>query len=397
MTTTGSEQNKAPGSIAGSLSLNVRDAIRQPLWLLAELTYACPLQCPYCSNPMDFAKIKSELSTEEWIEVFKQARAMGATQLGLSGGEPLVRPDIIELIRAARDMGFYTNLITSGIGLDATKAKEFKEAGLDHIQVSFQASSEDLNNLIAGTDAFKHKIEMAKAVKAAGYPMVLCFVTHRQNIDKIDEILDLAINLEADYVELATTQYYGWAMHNRDQLLPMKEQLVRAERIAHDYQEQQKGNMKIYYVVPDYYEDRPKACMNGWGNVFLTVTPDGTALPCHAARELPGMTLPNVKDSSIKDIWEGSNDFNRFRGFDWMKEPCRSCDEKEKDFGGCRCQAFMLTGDPAVADPVCSKSPHHYMIEDALERGRLEAEKPAEIAKPLVFRNPKNSKQISGF
>lgn len=397
MTTTGSEHNKAPGSIAGSLSLNVRDAIRQPLWLLAELTYACPLQCPYCSNPMDFAKIKSELSTEEWIEVFKQARAMGATQLGLSGGEPLVRPDIIELIRAARDMGFYTNLITSGIGLDATKAKEFKEAGLDHIQVSFQASSEDLNNLIAGTDAFKHKIEMAKAVKAAGYPMVLCFVTHRQNIDKIDEILDLAINLDADYVELATTQYYGWAMHNRDQLLPMKDQLVRAERIAHEYQEQQKGNMKIYYVVPDYYEDRPKACMNGWGNVFLTVTPDGTALPCHAARELPGMTLPNVKDSSIKEIWEDSNDFNRFRGFDWMKEPCRSCDEKEKDFGGCRCQAYMLTGDPAVADPVCTKSPHHHLIEEALERGRLEAEKPVETAKPLVFRNPKNSKQISGF
>lgn len=397
MATTGSEQNKAPGSTGGALGMNVRDAIRQPLWLLAELTYACPLQCPYCSNPMDFAKIKSELTTEEWIDVFKQARAMGATQLGLSGGEPLVRPDIIELIRAARDLGFYTNLITSGIGLDASKAKAFKEAGLDHIQVSFQASSEDLNNLIAGTDAFQHKIEMAKAVKAAGYPMVLCFVTHRQNIDKIDEILDLAINLDADYVELATTQYYGWAMHNRDQLLPLKEQLVRAERIAHEYQEQQKGNMKIYYVVPDYYEDRPKACMNGWGNVFLTVTPDGTALPCHAARELPGMTLPNVRDSSVKEIWEDSNDFNRFRGFDWMKEPCRSCDEKVKDFGGCRCQAYMLTGDPAMADPVCSKSPDRHVVDEAIESGRRESEKSTEVAKPLVFRNPKNSKQISGF
>lgn len=397
MATTGSEQNKAPSSTGGAMEMRVGDAIRQPLWLLAELTYACPLQCPYCSNPMDFAKIKSELTTEEWIDVFKQARAMGATQLGLSGGEPLVRPDILELIRAARDLGFYTNLITSGIGLDANKAKAFKEAGLDHIQVSFQASSEDLNNLIAGTDAFQHKIEMAKAVKAAGYPMVLCFVTHRQNIDKIDEILDLAINLDADYVELATTQYYGWAMHNRDQLLPMKEQLVRAERIAHEYQEQQKGNMKIYYVVPDYYEDRPKACMNGWGNVFLTVTPDGTALPCHAARDLPGMSLPNVKDISIKDIWEGSNDFNRFRGFDWMQEPCRSCDEKEKDFGGCRCQAYMLTGDPAATDPVCSKSPKRHVVDEAIERGRMEAEKSVDTAKPLVFRNPKNSKQISGF
>jgi pyrroloquinoline quinone biosynthesis protein E len=227
--------------------------------------------------------------------------------------------------------------------------------------------------------------------------MVLCFVTHRHNIDQIDEILDLAINLDADYVELATTQYYGWAMHNRDQLLPLKEQLVKAEAVAHRYQEEQKGNMKIYYVVPDYYEERPKACMNGWGNVFLTVTPDGTALPCHAARELPGMTLPNVKDMSVEEIWHGSDDFNRFRGFEWMSEPCRSCDEKEKDFGGCRCQAFMMTGDPSKTDPVCSKSPDHHLVLEAIERGRLEAEKPKVEAKPLVFRNPKNSKLISGL
>lgn len=397
---TGSDQNnsaeRAPGSTGGSIG-NVRDQIRQPLWLLAELTYSCPLQCPYCSNPMDFAKVKDELTTEEWINVFKQARKMGATQLGLSGGEPMTRPDLVELIKAARDLGFYTNLITSGVGLNSTKVAEFKEAGLDHIQVSFQASSEDLNNLLAGTDAFKHKIEMAKAVKANGYPMVLCFVTHRQNIDQVDEILDLCIELEADYVELATTQYYGWAMHNRDQLMPMKEQLVRAEAIAHQYQKDQKGKMKIYYVVPDYYEDRPKACMNGWGNIFLTVTPDGTALPCHAARELPGMTLPNVKEMAVKEIWEDSTDFNMFRGFDWMQEPCRSCDEKEKDFGGCRCQAYMLTGDPTNADPVCSKSPHHHLIEEAVEAGRLESMKSVIDQKPLVFRNPKNSKHLSGF
>jgi len=394
---TGSDQNKAPGSTGGAVGTIANNDIRQPLWLLAELTYACPLQCPYCSNPMDFANVKKELTTEEWLEVFRQARAMGATQLGLSGGEPLTRPDLVELVTEARKMGFYTNLITSGVGMDSSKVAELKEAGLDHIQVSFQASSEDLNNLIAGTDAFKHKIEMAKAVKANGYPMVLCFVTHRQNIDQMDEILDLAISLEADYVELATTQYYGWAMHNRDQLLPMKDQLEKAEAIAHRYQEEQKGNMKIYYVVPDYYEERPKACMNGWGNVFLTVTPDGTALPCHAARELPGMGLPNVKDMSIDEIWNGSDDFNRFRGFDWMTEPCRSCDEKEKDFGGCRCQAFMLTGDPTNTDPVCSKSPQHHLIEDALESGRLEAEKSIIDQKPLVFRNPKNSKLISGL
>jgi pyrroloquinoline quinone biosynthesis protein E len=394
---TGSEQNKAPGSTGGEIGLSANSNIRQPLWLLAELTYACPLQCPYCSNPMDFANIKSELTTEEWKSVFKQAREMGATQLGLSGGEPMARADLVELIRYARELGFYTNLITSGVGLNDHKVQEFKDAGLDHIQVSFQASSEDLNNLIAGTDAFEHKIEMAKAVKAAGYPMVLCFVTHRHNIDQIDEILDLAISLDADYVELATTQYYGWAMHNRDQLLPMKEQLVKAEAIAHQYQKDQKGNMKIYYVVPDYYEDRPKACMNGWGNVFLTVTPDGTALPCHAARELPGMELPNVRDLSVHSIWNDSNDFNRFRGFDWMPEPCRSCDEKEKDFGGCRCQAFMLTGDPSKTDPVCSKSPDRHLIDEAIERGRLESEKPKAEAKPLVFRNPQNSKEICGL
>ncbi|NOQ94496.1 MAG: pyrroloquinoline quinone biosynthesis protein PqqE [Methylophaga sp.] len=396
---TGSENSspdRAPGSVGSAIG-HVRDQIRQPLWLLAELTYSCPLQCPYCSNPMDFASVKKELTTEEWIDVFKQARAMGATQLGLSGGEPLTRPDLVELIKAARELGFYTNLITSGVGMDAAKVAEFKAAGLDHIQVSFQASSEDLNNLIAGTDAFKHKIEMAKAVKANDYPMVLCFVTHRQNIDQVDEILDLCIELEADYVELATTQYYGWAMHNRDQLMPMKEQLVRAEATAHRYQEEQKGKMKIYYVVPDYYEERPKACMNGWGNIFLTVTPDGTALPCHAARELPGMTLPNVKDMSVDEIWNGSEDFNKFRGFDWMTEPCRSCDEKEKDFGGCRCQAFMLTGDATNADPVCSKSPHHHLVEEAVAAGIAEAAKPVIDQKPLVFRNPKNSKKISGI
>ena len=396
MTTAGSEQNKAPGSTGGSSGMNMGNDIRQPLWLLAELTYACPLQCPYCSNPTNFAKIKQELTTEEWISVFRQARALGATQLGFSGGEPLSRPDLAELIREARDMGFYTNLITSGVGMTEAKVAEFKEAGLDHIQVSFQASSEDLNNLIAGTDAFKHKVAMAKAVKAHGYPMVLCFVTHRQNIDQMEDILDLAVSLKADYVELATTQYYGWAMHNRDQLLPMKDQLDRAEAIAHRYQNEQNGKMKIYYVIPDYYEERPKPCMNGWANVFLTITPDGTALPCHTARELPGMSLPNVKEMGVKEIWEDSNDFNRFRGFDWMQEPCRSCDEKEKDFGGCRCQAYMLTGDPAKTDPVCSKSPDHHLILEAIERASIETEKPEAETKPLVFRNPKNSKLLHG-
>ena len=267
-----------------------------PLWLLAELTYACPLQCPYCSNPMDFHRYKNELTTDEWLTVLQQARAMGATQLGFSGGEPLVRQDLEVLIRHARELGYYSNLITSGVGMDEARIKGFKEAGLDHIQVSFQASSEDLNNYLGGTKSFQHKLEMARQVKAHGYPMVLCVVLHRMNIDSMSEILDMAATLKADYVELANTQYYGWALHNVNQLLPTRDQLERAEVVAHEYQERFKGRMRILYVVPDYYEERPKACMSGWGNIFLTVAPDGTALPCQAARQLPGIEFPTNRN-----------------------------------------------------------------------------------------------------
>ena len=378
MKTAGSEQNP----------------IKPPLWLLAELTYACPLQCPYCSNPMDIASYKNELSTDDWIRVMRQARAMGATQLGFSGGEPLVRQDLEELIREARQLGYYTNLITSGLGMDEKRVEAFRKAGLDHIQVSFQASSEELNNLIAGTDAFEHKLEMARAVKKHGYPMVLCFVLHRRNEDQIQDILELAISLKADYVELATTQYYGWAFYNREQLIPTRQQLEHAEQVAKEYQEKMKGKMKIYYVIPDYFENRPKRCMDGWGAVFLTIAPDGTALPCHAARQLPGLTFPNVREHDIQWIWNDSPEFNKFRGFGWMKEPCRSCPEKTKDLGGCRCQAYMLTGDPANADPVCDKSPYHGQLLETVEHvGRL-AGTPEFEAKPLVFRNMKNSREI---
>lgn len=377
MKTAGSEPNNQP----------------KPLWMLAELTYKCPLQCPYCSNPVDFARVKNELSTEDWLRVMREARAMGATQLGFSGGEPLVRRDLEELIAEARRLGFYTNLITSGVGMDEERIKGFKKAGLDHIQVSFQASSEELNNFIAGTDAFQHKLEMARLVKKYDYPMVLCFVLHRQNQDQVQDILELAIALNADYVELATTQYYGWAMVNRDQLMPTRAQLERAEAIAHEYQEKMKGKMKIYYVVPDYFETRPKACMNGWGTVFLTITPDGTALPCHAAGQLPGMTFPNVRDHSIEWIWNESPDFNKFRGFDWMKEPCRTCPERFKDFGGCRCQAYMLTGDAANTDPVCDLSPNHQVVLDAIAAAEEAAKQPRVEVKPLIFRNPQNSKR----
>ncbi len=374
------------------MTTNGSDAsLPKPLWLLAELTYKCPLQCPYCSNPLDIARYKDELSTDEWIRVFREARAMGAVQLGFSGGEALVRKDLEELIAAAHDLGFYTNLLTSGVGMDERRIQAFKAAGLDHIQISFQASSEEINNFIAGNNSFQHKLEMARLVKKYDYPMVLCFVLHRHNQDQVEQILEMALSLQADYVELATTQYYGWALHNRDQLLPTREQVEHAEAVAHRYQERLKGRMRIYYVVPDYYEERPKACMKGWGSIFLTVAPDGTALPCHAAGTLPGLSFPNVRDHAIEWIWNESPDFNKFRGYGWMKEPCRSCDERTKDFGGCRCQAYLLTGDAANADPVCGKSPHHAELQQTVRRIN-DAATAGEV--PLQFRNMRNSKRL---
>lgn len=363
-------------------------AVPRPLWLLAELTYKCPLQCPYCSNPLGLAKSRNELNTDEWQRVLDQARALGAVQLGLSGGEPLVRRDLETVIGHARSLGFYSNLITSAVGMDETRLAGFREAGLDHIQVSFQASEQELNNYLGGADTFEQKLAMARLVKQYGYPMVLNVVIHRRNIDRIGEIIDMALDLDADYLELANTQYYGWAYLNRAQLLPTREQLARAEQVTNDYRERIGDRMKMYYVVPDYFETRPKACMNGWGAVFLTIAPDGTALPCHAAGQLPGLEFPNVRDHPVEWIWQDSDAFNRFRGFEWMKEPCRSCPERFKDFGGCRCQAYMLTGDPTNTDPVCDLSEHHQQLEKLVEDPD-----PAGESRPLVFRNMKNSRQ----
>jgi pyrroloquinoline quinone biosynthesis protein E len=376
-----------------TFGLNTDAEISPPLWLLAELTYRCPLQCPYCSNPLDFARSEQELNTEQWIDVFRQARELGAAQLGFSGGEPLVRQDLPELVRAARELGYYTNLITSGIGLTESKIALLSDMGLDHIQVSFQAADEEVNNMLAGSKkAFAQKLAMARAVKALGYPMVLNFVTHRHNIDRIDRIIELCIELEADYVELATCQFYGWAELNKHALLPTREQLRRAEEVTQQWREklaQQKHPCKLIFVAPDYYEERPKACMSGWGSLFLDITPDGTALPCHSAKQLP-IEFPNVKDQSIEHIWRVSGGFNRFRGDDWMPESCRSCDEKAQDFGGCRCQAFMLTGDAANADPVCSKSPHHGVILDIREQVQRSCHEPT----AFVYRNEKASQAI---
>lgn len=362
-------------------------AVKPPLWLLAELTYACPLQCAYCSNPLDYPGHGPELSTDEWKRVLDEARELGALQLGLSGGEPLVRKDLEEIVAHARGLGYYVNLITSGLGMDAARVQGLRAAGVDHIQISFQGSNAQFNDFVAGTRAYAHKREMAQAVKAAGLPMVLCFVIWRDNIDELESMLQLAAELGADYVELATVQYYGWALENRDRLLPTLTQVRRAERVAQAWQQKPDSKMKVYFVVPDYYEQRPKPCMNGWGAVFLTVAPDGTALPCHAARQLPGLQFPNVRDGGVRGAWFDSPGFNRFRGDDWMQEPCRSCDERHRDFGGCRCQAFQFLGDAAATDPVCAKSPKRGVVDAAIVVAELT---PAE--QPLLFRKPQNAR-----
>jgi len=369
------------------------EGVGLPLWLLAELTYRCPLQCPYCSNPLDYAQHKNELTTQEWFDVFDQARQMGAVQLGFSGGEPLVRQDLEQLVAHAHQLGFYTNLITSGMGLTEQRISHLKQAGLDHIQISVQASDPVVNDALAGSKhAFEQKYEMCRLVKKYDYPMVLNFVIHRHNIDQIDKIIELCLELNADTVELAICQFYGWAFLNRQGLLPTQEQLIRAERITNEYRDKLKAqnhSCKLIFVVPDYYEERPKACMNGWGKIFFTVAPDGMALPCHAARQLP-ISFPNVREQSLSKIWYESTGFNHFRGEAWMPEGCRSCPDKDRDFGGCRCQAYMLTGDASNADPVCGKSPYHQLIKQA----RAESELDSTLEK-LMFRNTKNSKQFT--
>jgi len=360
-----------------------------PLWLLAELTYRCPLHCVFCYNPVDFAKHEDELPTDDWLRVLREARAIGAVQCGFSGGEPLQRNDLEILVAEAHRLGYYTNLITSGIGLNEQRIEWLKEAGLDHIQLSFQDSTREVNDFLSSTRTFDLKRKAAALIKQHGYAMVMNCVIHRLNIDHIDRIIELAVELDADYLELANTQFYSWAHINRDQLLPTREQLVRAEAVTNRWREKLGSKMKLFFVVPDYYETRPKKCMNGWGNVFLTIAPDGVALPCHTARMLPGLAFPSVREHGVGAIWYDSEGFNRYRGTGWMKEPCASCPERERDLGGCRCQAYMLAQDPAAADPVCDKSPRHAELVATVER--LQTPRADAPAMPLVFRGRKES------
>ena len=366
-----------------------------PLWVNAEITYKCPLHCVFCYNPLDYAStFKSELSTDDWLKVFRQSRDLGAVQLGISGGEPLMRDDVEIMVSEASQMGYYVNLLTSGIGLTEKRISDFKEGGLGQIQLSFQDSTKELNDFLSSTKTFELKSKVAKLIKEHDYPMVLNVVLHRLNIDHMDQILEMAEAMGADHVELANSQYYAWALKNRSYLMPSEEQLRKAEETTNQFREKIGNKMKLYFIVPDYYANRPKACMNGWGSVFLNVAPDGLALPCHEARMLPGLTFPNIRDHDMEWIWNESPAFNAYRGESWMKEPCRSCDDRTKDFGGCRCQAFQLTGDATNTDPVCDKSEHHHIITEQVELAQ-KPQPPAADIKPIIFyRDDKNSKAL---
>ncbi|WP_309476463.1 pyrroloquinoline quinone biosynthesis protein PqqE [Scytonema millei] len=346
----------------------------RPFTLIAELTYRCPLSCPYCSNPLNYndSSYRRELATEDWVRTIQQARSLGVWQLGFSGGEPLVRQDLEVLVKAAAQVELYTTLVTAGTLFTSKRASQLCRAGLNHVQISIQDSRATESDYIAGTRCFEQKLDAARVVKDLGLPLTLNFVLHRQNIDRLEEMLELCQRLQADRVELAHTQYYGWALQNRAALLPTPGQLERAVQIVAAAKQRRICPMGILHVIPDYYEDYPKPCMGGWGRRALVIAPNGDAMPCQAASSIPGMEFANVRDRDLDWIWFESSAFNRFRGTDWMSEPCRSCDRAQIDFGGCRCQAFLFTNNAAATDPVCQLSPHHDLVvtarEEALEQ-----------------------------
>lgn len=347
--------------------------LSKPLALIAEVTHRCPLHCVYCSNPMQLAGTRSELTTEEWTSAFQQAGQLGMLHAHFTGGEPLARTDLMELIAAARSAGLYTNLITSGLGLNDERLASLVSAGLDHIQISFQDSREEAANWIAGAKAHAHKIELARAIRRHKIAFTVNLVVHRQNLDHLEEMIAFIEQLNPERVEIAHAQYYGWALANRAALMPTHAQLEKAVAIVAAAEERLAGRMRIDSVVPDYYAKYPKACMGGWGRRLMLINPSGKVLPCHAAEVLPGLSFENVRDKSLGWIWQESDSFRRFRGEDWMQEPCRSCDRRTEDFGGCRCQAFLLTGDSTVTDPACSLAPAHSIVESAVREANAEA------------------------
>jgi pyrroloquinoline quinone biosynthesis protein E len=357
-------------------------AAPRPYTLVAELTYKCPLRCVYCSNPLDWARHDDELPTEDWLRVFTEAEDLGVVQLNLTGGEPLVRQDLEALIARARSLDLYTNLITSGIPLTRERLQRFRDLGLDAVQLSIQDVGAPASDRIAGLRSFDRKLEVAGWVKEIGFPLTLNTVLHRDNLDHVADVIALGERLGVERLELANTQYLGWALQNRRALLPTREQLGRARATAAEARRRLRGRMEVLFVTPDYYAEFPKACMDGWGRRFLIVSPDGLVLPCHVAHTLPHLDFDSVRARPLREIWEESAAFAAFRGETWMPEPCRSCDRREIDFGGCRCQAFHLTGRAEATDPTCSLAPDHGIIEAA----RREAEQ-ADTDVPLVYRS----------
>lgn len=344
------------------------NGLAPPLGLIAELTHRCPLQCAYCSNPLQMDAPKSELSTEKWCALLDEAAAIGILQVHFSGGEPMARRDLPRLVAHAARAGLYTNIITSGVLLTDAAMAELLAAGIDHIQLSFQDAQAPHADRFGGyRGGHEKKLEAARRIREAGLPLTANFVVHRQNIERVEKMIALGEELGAERIEVAHTQYYGWALLNRDALLPSREQLDQVNGVVAAARERLKGRIVIDYVVPDYHAARPKACMGGWGNRFINISPSGKALPCHAAETLPGFTFPSVREQDLSAIWSRSDAFARFRGTDWMPEPCRGCDQREIDWGGCRCQALALAGDAARTDPACHRSPDHALMRQAVD------------------------------
>jgi pyrroloquinoline quinone biosynthesis protein E len=350
-----------------------------PLALIAEITHRCPLHCVYCSNPLELAAVSSELSTAEWIDIFQQSGKLGMLHAHFTGGEPLARADLTELIAGAHTAGLYTNLITSGLGLNEARLQALVDAGLDHIQISFQDSREDSANWIAGAKAHAHKIELSRLIRRHKIAFTVNLVIHRQNIDHLEEMIAFIEQLAPERMEIANTQYYGWALRNRAALLPTRAQVDKAVEVVAAADQRLAGHIRIDSVVPDYYARYPKACMGGWGRRLVLINPAGKVLPCHAAEVIPGLEFENVRNRSLDFIWRESSSFQRFRGEEWMPEPCRSCERRAEDFGGCRCQALLLTNDVNATDPACSLAPAHHIVETAL----AEANSNAVISQPV--------------
>lgn len=337
----------------------------RPYTLIAELTYRCPLHCPYCSNPTNLAAHGNEIDADTWIRVFQEAEELGVVQINLTGGEPLLRDDLELLVEAAHKLDLYTNLITSGIPLTAERLSRLHALGLDSVQISIQSTRQSVSDRFAGTSSFSRKLDAMRWVTSLEIPLTLNIVLHRENISEIEELIALAERVSADRLELANTQYLGWALKNRGVLLPAREQIERARAVAAEAKARLHGKMEVLFVTPDYYSEHPKSCMEGWGRRFIVVNPEGLALPCHLAHTIPGLHFEHVTQRRLADIWRHSTGFNQFRGEAWLSDPCRTCERRALDFGGCRCQAFHLIGDAGMPDPACALAPGHHVIESA--------------------------------